>query len=160
MNLWHYILFNFYFFFGIFLEYFFIFSLIFEFTQRVDFIQVCNLAFVTPRFEMVEKTEIKELDEDARKTRIKSELALGNQIASLVGSAQLSNFLKYENDEIADFRRSATRFLQFLFLYFPSCFSLLLASLSFAISCISSPFFLSFSFFPSSFFPLSSSSFL
>lgn len=75
--------------------------------QRVDFIQVCSLAFVTPHFEMIEKSQAKETDEEARKKRIKSELQLGTQIASLVGSAQLSNFLKFENDEIADFRRCA-----------------------------------------------------
>ena len=79
--------------------------------QRVDFIQVCNLAFVTPHFEMIEKSQVKETDEESRKRRIKSELQLGTQIASLVGSAQLSNFLKFENDEIADFRRSAMEYV-------------------------------------------------
>merc|ERR1712100_905336 len=75
--------------------------------QRVDFIQVCSLAFVTPQFEMIEKADAKQTDEEKRKLRIKGEIGLGTSIASLVGSAQLSNFLKFENDEIADFRKNA-----------------------------------------------------
>ena len=75
--------------------------------QRVDFIQVCSLAFVTPQFEMVEKATAQQTDDESRKSRIKSEIGLGTTIASLVGSSQLSNFLKFENDEIAFFRRSA-----------------------------------------------------
>jgi hypothetical protein len=78
-------------------------------TQRVDIIQVCSKAFVTPSFEMVLKSTVIESDEESRKARIKAELQLGTEIATLVGSSQLSNFLKFENDEIADFRRSAVQ---------------------------------------------------
>lgn len=58
---------------------------------------------------MVEKSTAQEKSEDARKLRIKGELSLGTQIASLVGSSQLSNFLKFEDDEIAYFRCEAVK---------------------------------------------------
>mmetsp|Transcript_419 Transcript_419/g.1446 ORF Transcript_419/g.1446 Transcript_419/m.1446 type:complete len:1166 (-) Transcript_419:175-3672(-) len=77
--------------------------------QRVDFIQVCTKAFITPQLEMVAKADVGTLDEEGRKARIKSELQLGTEIAVLVGSSQLTNFLQYENAEIADFRRCAIR---------------------------------------------------
>lgn len=77
--------------------------------QRVDFIQVCTKAFITPQLEMIPREDAKIPDEKERKDRIKNELKLGTEIATLVGSSQLSNFLQYENAEIADFRRCAVQ---------------------------------------------------
>ena len=75
----------------------------------MDFIQVCSKAYVTPQFELVLKDSVKEIDDNERKSRLKSEILLGNTIGSLIGSEYVSNFLEFENDEIADFRRAAVR---------------------------------------------------
>jgi hypothetical protein len=74
--------------------------------HRVDFIQVCSKSFVTPQFEMKLRTEIPEINEESRKAKMVEELKLGTEISSLVGSEQVGNFLGFENDEVADFRRA------------------------------------------------------
>jgi hypothetical protein len=75
----------------------------------VKFIQVCTKSFVTPSFDLVLKSQVSEIDEATRKALMRRELLLGTQIASLVGSSEIANFLEYENDEIADFRRSGIK---------------------------------------------------
>ena len=58
---------------------------------------------------MVCKDFVKEIDEEARKNRNLQELALGISIANVIGPELLSSLLGYEDDEIADFRRSAMK---------------------------------------------------
>lgn len=79
------------------------------FTQRIDFIQACTKAYVTPSFCLVHKSKAKMLDESSRLKRLKKEILLSNDIASLIGSKHTSNYLEFEDDEIANFRRQAMK---------------------------------------------------
>lgn len=78
-------------------------------TQRVDFVQVCSKAYVTPRFCLIEKRRVKMLDEETRLDKLKEEILLSNDIALLIGSKHTSNYLEFEDDEIASFRRRAMK---------------------------------------------------
>jgi len=77
--------------------------------HRVDFIQVCSRAFVTPNFTMIPVNQMKPVDESLRKLALKTELLRGTQIDALIGTGFSSTFLELENDEIAALRRSAIK---------------------------------------------------
>ena len=57
----------------------------------------------------MEKRHIRVLDENARKERLNKEIALSHHISLLIGGTHTSNFLEYEDDEIAFFRRNAIK---------------------------------------------------
>ena len=75
----------------------------------MDFIQACSKAYVTPRFIVIEKRHARMPDEEARKERLNGEIMLSHHIAQLIGGVHTSNFLEYEDDEVAFFRRNAIK---------------------------------------------------
>jgi hypothetical protein len=63
---------------------------------------------------LIKRSLAKPHDEEAIGARMNGEIHLGHQIGTLIGPEYLSNFLSHENDEIADLRRTAIRFVFFL----------------------------------------------
>eukprot|EP01094_Clydonella_sp_ATCC50884_P017222 TRINITY_DN2958_c0_g3_i1.p1 TRINITY_DN2958_c0_g3~~TRINITY_DN2958_c0_g3_i1.p1 ORF type:complete len:1072 (-),score=431.54 TRINITY_DN2958_c0_g3_i1:1764-4550(-) len=79
--------------------------------HRVDFLQVCSKAYVTPKLAMIPRTLMpREMEEEARKKRMLRELKAATEISELVGNTELRAFLECENPEITHFRRQGAKY--------------------------------------------------